>query len=215
MDKQIDDNRDLYLNGQTSDVMLSIGNTEIPTHKSVLMKQSEYFNAMFNIEMIEHNLKEVRLEEEEEDGEALISNPEKQFLFVLRIAYGFRVNDPELKALDFSELFDSIIISNKYRFKKVEEIISELFFDKLNAHSSEILYVRSAYCRKADSYVNKENKPVNCSDQDRENLSSIYEVLNISKSFNLDYFPEMCQSFIERRTAQMINSYKYYFNLWC
>lgn len=210
MDKSISDNRDLYLNGETSDVMLSIGSLAIPAHKSILMKHSEYFNAMFSIEMIEYNLNKVTLEEELPFGQ--------QLLLVLRIVYGFRVNHKDLQRISFEELFDAIILANKYHFKRVEQIISELFFDKLNNHSNEVLYVRSVYYSKKsdkveDNKENKENKGVN--DNQDSNLSNIYEVLDISKSFNLEFFPDLCQNYIEKRTAQMLNCYKYYYNLWC
>ena len=210
MDKSIGDNSDLYLNGETSDVMLSIGSLAIPAHKSVLMKHSEYFNAMFSIEMMEFKLNKVTLEEELPFGQ--------QMLFVLKVVYGSRVGYKELQQITFEELFDAIIIANKYHFKRAEQTISELFFDKLNNYSNEVLYVRSVYYTKKsdkveDSNENKENKGNN-TNQD-QTLSNIYEVLDISKSFNLEFFPDLCQNYIEKRTAQMLNCYKYYYNLWC
>ena len=211
MDKIIANNCDLYLNKESSDVLLSIGAAVIPAHKTVLMNTSEYFNAMFSSEMIEHNLEEVRLEEEPLYGQRL--------MFVLRIAYGFKVTNNELKDIDFNELFDSVIIANKYHFKSVEQIVSDLFFAKLNEHSTEVLYVRRTDYSKINyrylSSSNKENKVDNSNNCDRDKLFSIYDVLEISKSFNLDYFTELCQNYIERRSAQMINCYKYIFNLWC
>lgn len=201
MDKAIEDNCDLYLNEQSSDAIVVIGDNRIPVHKSVLICLSDYFKAMFSIEMIESNLNEVRLEEKQFVN---------QFLFVLRIVYGFKVTEKDLNDLTFNELFDSIIIANKYDFKKVEIIISDLFMDKLNCHSTDVFYVKRS-CNSSKTTTDEEIS-------NKENLnkySNIFEVLDISKSYNLNYFSYLCEKYIERKSSQQLNSYKYYFNLWC
>jgi len=194
MDKSIADNRELYMNEPTSDVILVMGTDKIPAHKSVLMGCSDYFDAMFNSEMIECNLNEVKVEE----------SLSQQFVFVLRIAYGFTISAHELNDLSFNGLFDSLIISNKYHFKTVEHIISDLFLDKLIANPTDYLYVKRNTNLKAHSLLNKENIVNN-------NDLNIYELLDLSKSYNLSYFSDLCQDYIEKRA---INTFKYYYNQW-
>jgi hypothetical protein len=196
MDKSIANNCDHYLNGETSDVVLSIGPLVIPAHKTILMKHSEYFNAMFSIEMLEHHLNKVKLEEELPFGQ--------QMLFVLKIVYGFRVTNKDLLTIRFEELFDAIIIANKYQFKRIEQIISELFFDKLNQNSYEMLCVRNVYySKKSDNKVMK--------DSQHSNGSNIQDVLDISKFFNLDYFSDLCQKYIEKKNTPKLDYYKHYY----
>ena len=189
IDKTIEDNCDLYLSDRSSDVILVMGRDALPAHKSVLRKQSEYFNAMFSIEMIEHSLREVSLEE-------VLT---KQFVFVLRLAYGYRPSDRELRIMSFNDIFDAIIIANKYQFRSVEELLSVQFFDKLNNNfSSDYLCVN-------------EKKPIGQLDR----LFTLSEVQEISKSYNLDYFSDLCKSYIESKSHRGVDAYKYCYNLWC
>lgn len=188
-DEMIENNCDLYLSKTSSDVLLVIGNDLIPAHKSVLTKTSDYFHAMFSIQMLETRLDRVVIEE-------LMSEP---FLFVLRMAYGFKLSPKELTVLSFNDIFDAIIVANKYHFKRIEHYLTDLFFEKLNTNFS------------ADYLCVNEHKSLGHLDK----VFTLNEVQEISKSYNLEYFSDSCKSYIEKKSHRGVNAYKYCYNLWC
>ena len=188
-EEMIESNCDLYLNESSSDVLLVIGKDLIPAHKSVLMKNSDYFNAMFSIQMLENGLERVTIEE-------MMSEP---FLFVLRMAYGFKLSPKELTVLSFNDMFDAIIVGNKYHFTNIEHILTDLFFEKLNTNfSPDYLCVNE---KKSLGHLDK--------------VFTLNEVQEISKSYNLEYFSDSCKSYIEKKSHRGVNTYKYCYNLWC
>jgi hypothetical protein len=154
------------------------------------MNSSEYFKAMFNIGMIESNMKEIKLEE------TLI----KQFKFVLKIAYGFKITDEEWNTLSLLEIFESIIISNKYQFTETETIISNRFLEKLISHSTDFI-------TEEINYKIGDNKK-------KEKFLSIFEVYELSKSYHLNYFSNICGVYIENKANQVMDGWKFLYNYW-
>ncbi|XP_054161169.1 kelch-like protein 26 [Oppia nitens] len=207
----ITDNRVLYATRDScSDICLVIGTNKIPVHKNILISTSDYFRAMFTIEMLESQLQEVTIDE------YLI----REFLLVLRVAYGFKLTVPELdKDWSFSELFDAIVISNKYNFLAVEEIISEMFVQKLM--TTPISYLCIKYNNYTTGVVDNNNSAVSdttvltkVTENESLQTMTIYELMDVARDFNLLYLPQFCQQYIQTRALQNINSFKYYYNLW-
>ncbi|XP_054161159.1 kelch repeat and BTB domain-containing protein 12-like [Oppia nitens] len=127
----ITNNCDLYLSDQSCDVILVLGSVRIPAHKRILTAESDYFQAMFTNQMLECSLQEVTLCEK-------LHQP---FLFTLKTAYGLKISHRDLKTLSFSQLFDAIIVANKYHFKRCEVYITDLFMDKLQHSYTDYLSI--------------------------------------------------------------------------
>jgi len=147
---------------------------------------------MFNIGMIESKLNEIKLEE----------TLDKQFKFVLKIAYGFNITEQEWDSLTFLEIFEAIIISNKYQFTEVEIIISNVFIKKLKSVSTDFITEEINY------------KIVNETTNKKEKFLSIFEVYEMAKSYHLNYFSNICRIHIDKKTNEVIDGWKFLYNYW-
>ena len=142
--------------------------------------------------MIESNLNEIKLEE------TFI----KSFEIVLKISYGLDINDEEWDGISFVDIFEAIIIANKYQFIETEIIISNYFLKKLKQNSSDFITEEINY-KITEEKIKK-----------KEKFLSILEVHELAKSYNLIYFSDISHNYIEKKAQEVMDSWKFLYNYW-
>ena len=161
-------------------------------HKSVLTETSLYFRAMFSIGMIESKVNEIRLEE------TLV----RPFELVLRVAYGLPLTEDQWNDYSFVDIFEAIVIANKYQFIETEKIISNVFLKRLKDNSTDYVTEEINYRIGADKTKKKEK------------FLSIFEVNELAKQYNLIYFTNITQQYIEKKAQEVMDSWKFLYNYW-
>uniref|UniRef100_A0A7E4WC59 BTB domain-containing protein n=1 Tax=Panagrellus redivivus TaxID=6233 RepID=A0A7E4WC59_PANRE len=132
-----DDHSDLYLSKKDSDVTLEINGTELPAHRSILSKGSEYFKAMFACPFIEAKSSTITLNETNSDA----------FKVVLKYIYTSSV-EFECEVPIHSSSFDGIFaIFVCARYYLVDDLAKEaLLFVKKNCPTPQMLNIAIEYC---------------------------------------------------------------------
>jgi len=192
MSPTIADNSVLYHSKQSFDFTILLENGSIPAHKSVLTETSQYFRAMFSIGMIESKVNEIRLEE----------SVAKPFELVVKVSYGVDVTEDEWSDHSFVDIFDAIIIANKYQFIETEIIISNVFLKRLKDNSPEYITEEINYRIGSDKTRRKEK------------FVSILEVNQLAKQYNLVYFSTISQNYMDKKAQEVIDSWKFLYNYW-
>lgn len=177
---QLMDKKSLFLNQDSSDFVINIESEKLYVHKTVLMSSSEYFSALFNSEMIETKTKEISLKE------TLI----KPFIIVLKVTYDRDITQEEWREMKIQELFEAIIIANKYQFIECEKFLSrkliEIFSFKITDTVDEV--VNSDYCK------------------DRS-LLTIWELLEMAKLHNLMFLIDLCLVFFDENISYAFKTF--------
>jgi hypothetical protein len=109
----------------------------------------------------------------------------KPLIIVLKIVYGFDINDKECNEFKIQELNEALIIANKYQFIRVEKLLSQKIISKLPP----------IYEMKAKTSLNI---------WDLFEMSKIHELLDLSEEC-LKYFDENVDQILEAFDYQFIN----------
>ena len=149
---------------------------------------------MFSIGMIESNLNEVKLED----------TSSKPFVLVLKTAYGLILTEEEWSDCTYFDIFEAIVISNKYQFIETEKIISNDFLKRLKDNSTEFITEEINYKMTDDKNTTKK----------KEKFLSIIEVHDLAKSYNLSYFSNISNNYIEKKAQEVMDSWKFLYNYW-
>ena len=142
--------------------------------------------------MIESEVNQIKLEDQ-------FIQP---FQLVLKIAYGLIITEEDWNSIQFNEIFESIIIANKYQFIGTEIIISNKFLKRLKENSTEFITEEINY-----KIIENKNKT-------KEKFISILEVHDLAKSYNLIYFTKISKDHIEKKAQQVMDSWKFLYNYW-
>lgn len=156
------------------------------------MSTSEYFKSMFSIDMIEATMDEIRLEE------PLL----KPFQLVLKIAYGCHITEEEWNGISFVDIFEAIVMANKYQFTEIEIIISNVFLNKLKDNSHDFITEEINY-RLGDDKSKK-----------KEKFLSVLEVHELAKSYQWIYFTEISRLYMQKKAQEVMDSWKLLYNYW-
>lgn len=147
---------------------------------------------MFSIGMIESDVDEIRLDE------ALV----RPFQLVLKVAYGLHLTEDQWSDYSLVEMFEAVVIANKYQFIDTETHLSNVFLKRLQDNSTEYVTEEINYRIGNDKTKKKEK------------FLSIFEVNELAKQYNLIYFNNITQKYIEKKAQEVMDSWKFLYNYW-